>query len=452
MNNLPKLSVLKNTFKLPDISHEILSNKINIFTIHKPSTDLFTLLFINKINDKSVSIIPPGAISFVIKMLFEQKDSNNYSLYEQIENLGADPIYSSDNNFITLGFQSSSDNWEKPLNLIIKSILNPHFSEKEFVRLKKQRTGEIIQNKGNPMYLAQKGLAKSIYSKDSIDSFTSYGSLSSIELFEFENIKKIFKKILIFTEDTKISIINISKDEKLYKLLNSLKTEKIISNITPSSSFFQTPEKKNYLIYTNTNNPQSAILFGKNLTFSNSTDIISGDLFNEILGGSFMSRLNVCLREKKGYSYGFGSNIQWNTNPPLLIGGGSVNSTKTKESIYEINNEIQGLFNNNKISNEELNNAKYSLKQEYLNNFETHTSALKMLNWLTSANQSKKFYNKYLENIDEIDLNHIYQYISQNFKSLNHFSTIIVGDKNHLRKLQNLDLINFHLIAGDEII
>ena len=94
------------------------------------------------------------------------------------------------------------------------------------------------------MYLAQKGLAKSIYSKDSIDSFTSYGSLSSIELFEFENIKKIFKKILIFTEDTKISIINISKDEKLYKLLNSLKTEKIISNITPSSSFSKPQKRK----------------------------------------------------------------------------------------------------------------------------------------------------------------------------------------------------------------
>ena len=130
MNNLPDPSLLKNEFKLPDIYSETLSNKINIFTINKPSTDLFTILFINKIKDKSVSIIPPGAISFVIKMLFEQKDSNNYSLYEQIENLGADPIYSSDNNFITLGFQSSSDNWEKPLNLIINSILNPYFSEK----------------------------------------------------------------------------------------------------------------------------------------------------------------------------------------------------------------------------------------------------------------------------------------------------------------------------------
>jgi len=449
MNNLPKPSILKNTFKLPNISNEALSNKINVFTIHKPSTDLFTILFTNKVNEKSTSLIPPGAISFVIKMLFEQKDLNNYSLYEKIENLGADPIYSSDNNFITIGFQSSSDNWENPLNLIINSILNPHFSEKEFVRLKKQRAGEIVQNKGNPMYLAQKGLAKSIYSQDSIDSFTSYGNISSIEDYEFDSIKNIFRKILIFSENTKISIININNDTKLYKLLDTLKTKNDISN---ENLDFSNPEKKNYLIYTNTNNPQSAILFGKHLTFSNSTDIISGDLFNEVLGGSFMSRLNVCLRENKGYSYGFGSNIQWNTNPPLLIGGGSVNSSKTKESIDEINNEVRGLFNDNKISNEELNNAKYSLKQEYLNNFETHTSALKMLNWLITAKQSKVFYNQYIKNINKIDSNQIYQYISQNFESLDHFSTIIVGDKSRLKKLQNFDSFNFQLISADEII
>ena len=449
MHNLPKPSILKNTFNLPNISNETLSNKINVLSIHKPSTDLFTILFINKVNEKSTSLIPPGAISFVIKMLFEQKDLNNYSLYEKIENLGADPIYSSDNNFITIGFQSTSDNWEKPLNLIINSILNPYFSEKEFVRLKKQRAGEIVQSKGNPMYLAQKGLAKSIYSKDSIDSFTSYGNISSIEDYKFDNIKNIFRKILIFSEDTKISIININNDEKLYKLLDTLKTEKNISN---QNLDFSIPEKKNYLIYTNTNNPQSAILFGKHLTISNSTDIISGDLFNEILGGSFMSRLNVCLREDKGYSYGFGSNIQWNTNPPLLIGGGSVNSSKTKESIDEINNEVRGLFNDNKISNEELSNAKYSLQQEYLNNFETHTSALKMLNWLISANQSKVFYNQYVKNINTIDSNQIYQYISKNFESLDDFSTIIVGDKNRLEKLQNFDSFNFQLISADEII
>jgi len=75
-----------------------------------------------------------------------------------------------------------------------------------------------------------------------------------------------------------------------------------------------------------------------------------------------------------------------------------------------------------------------------------------MLNWLISANQSKVFYNQYIKNINKIDSNQIYQYINQNFESLDHFSTIIVGDKNHLEKLQNFNSFNFQLISADEII
>jgi len=77
---------------------------------------------------------------------------------------------------------------------------------------------------------------------------------------------------------------------------------------------------------------------------------------------------------------------------------------------------------------------------------------LKMLNWLISANQSKIFYNQYVKNINKIDSNQIYQYISKNFESLDDFSTIIVGDKNRLEKLQNFDSFNFQLISADEII
>ena len=75
-----------------------------------------------------------------------------------------------------------------------------------------------------------------------------------------------------------------------------------------------------------------------------------------------------------------------------------------------------------------------------------------MLNWLISANQSKVFYNQYVKNINKIDSNQIYQYISKNFESLDDFETNIVGDKNRLEKLQNFDSFNFQLISADEII
>ena len=75
-----------------------------------------------------------------------------------------------------------------------------------------------------------------------------------------------------------------------------------------------------------------------------------------------------------------------------------------------------------------------------------------MINWLISADQSKDFYKQYIENINKIDSNQIYKYVSQNFKSLNNFSTIIVGDKNCLEKLQDFNLFNFDLISADKII
>ena len=59
------------------------------------------------------------------------------------------------------------------------------------------------------------------------------------------------------------------------------------------------------------------------------------------------------LREKNGYSYGFGSSLSWSNNKePTIIAGGSVNSKNTSDSIDEINYEIDSLFSKNELSKE----------------------------------------------------------------------------------------------------
>ena len=88
-----------------------------------------------------------------------------------------------------------------------------------------------------------------------------------------------------------------------------------------------------------------------------------------------MSRLNNNLRERNGYSYGFGSSISWASNSePTIFAGGSVNSGNTTDSIDEINHEINSIFLNNKLKNSEINNAIFSIKLGFLKNFETQMS------------------------------------------------------------------------------
>ena len=180
---------------------------------------------------------------------------------------------------------------------------------------------------------------------------------------------------------------------------------------------------------------------------------VSLEIFNEIFGGSFMSRLNVNLREKNGYSYGFGSSLSWSNNKePTIIAGGSVNSKNTSDSIDEINYEIDSLFSKNELSKEELQNAIFSIKLGYLKNFETHMSSISLVNKIIFENLNLNYHDLFFDLISNITKNEIYSYIHKNFSNLNDFSTIVVGDEKYLSKLIADKLISAKLIDSKSII
>tara|TARA_Y100001960_G_C14693207_1_gene837559 strand:- start:59 stop:1414 length:1356 start_codon:yes stop_codon:yes gene_type:complete len=451
MNNLPKPSKQKFTFNKVKINHSILRNNINLYNVIKPSSDLVTLVFILPIAEQSSSTYPSGSISLSLKILFEQvNDKSNMSLQQKLENSGSDPIYSSDSEKIIIGFQSTSNNWENSLNIMLDAIKNIDINSDEFMRIKKLRSGEILQNEGNPMFLARSGLLSNIYNSNSIKSYSSIGRLSEINQIKLESIKNIAKKIFDINTETKIALISNNKYPKLIKILDSinpcLDTKEYKYNNDQGLN-------KNLLIATKIPSPQSVILFAKRLSIPNFNERISLEIFNEIFGGSFMSRLNNNLRERNGYSYGFGSSISWASNSePTIFAGGSVNSNNTTDSIDEINHEINSIFSNNKLKDSEINNAIFSIKLGFLKNFETQMSSLSLTNKIILENLSLDFHDLYFDKIESITKNDIYDYINLNFSNLKDFSTVVVGDKTHLDKLINEEKLYADIINAENII
>jgi len=451
MNNLPKPSKQKFTFNKVKINHSILTNNINLYNVIKPSSDLVTLVFILPIAEQSSSTYPSGSISLSLKILFEQvNDKSNMSLQQKLENSGSDPIYSSDSEKIIIGFQSTSNNWENSLNIMLDAIKNIDINSDEFMRIKKLRSGEILQNEGNPMFLARSGLLSNIYNSNSIKSYNSIGRLSEINQIKLESIKNIANKIFDINTETKIALISNSEYPKLIKILDSinpcLDTKEYKYNNDQGLN-------KNLLIATKIPSPQSVILFAKRLSIPNFNERISLEIFNEIFGGSFMSRLNNNLRERNGYSYGFGSSISWASNSePTIFAGGSVNSNNTTDSIDEINHEINSIFSNHKLKDSEINNAIFSIKLGFLKNFETQMSSLSLTNKIILENLSLDFHDLYFDKIESITKNDIYDYINLNFSNLKDFSTVVVGDKTHLDKLINEEKLYADIINAENII
>jgi zinc protease len=99
---------------------------------------------------------------------------------------------------------------------------------------------------------------------------------------------------------------------------------------------------------------QSLIITGHVSVPANTPQEIAIQAMNDDLGGSFSSRLNMNLREDKHWSYGAGS-FFWGARAqrPMIIYA-PVQTDKTKESLVEMNKEINGLLRDHPVTADEL--------------------------------------------------------------------------------------------------
>jgi zinc protease len=94
-------------------------------------------------------------------------------------------------------------------------------------------------------------------------------------------------------------------------------------------------------------------------------------LANAVWGGGFATRLNLNLREDKGYSYGVFSFPELNREAGAWFAAGGVQTNKTKESVVEFDKELKGLAGARPITAKELDDAKLNLIRGYAQQFET---------------------------------------------------------------------------------
>jgi zinc protease len=89
-------------------------------------------------------------------------------------------------------------------------------------------------------------------------------------------------------------------------------------------------------------------------------------------GGGFGTRLNLNLREDKGYSYGVFSNLVSYEQAGLWFAGGGVQTDKTAPAVAEFDSELKGLAGARPITREEFDSARQTKMRGYTQQFEAY--------------------------------------------------------------------------------
>ncbi|HXT30338.1 MAG TPA: insulinase family protein, partial [Vicinamibacterales bacterium] len=92
---------------------------------------------------------------------------------------------------------------------------------------------------------------------------------------------------------------------------------------------------------------------------------------NMILGGQFVSRINMNLREDKGYTYGARTAFEFRRAPGPFVLHASVQSDATADALREALGEIRAIRGERPVTRQELELGRASLTRGYPRNFET---------------------------------------------------------------------------------
>jgi zinc protease len=380
---MPEVGTISN-LDFPDIERARLSNGIPIVYARRTAVPVVRVAVEF---DAGVAADPADALgtqSLMLSLLEEGTTSrNSIQIAEEQERLGAaiGPETSLDRTAI--GVAALTPNLGPSLDLLADIIRNPAFEPGEVERLRAQQLAAIDQELTEPSGLGARVLPTVLFGANHPYGRPSSGSGDK------EVVARLSRDDLIRFHQTWIRPDNATifavGDLPLAELVPLLESR--FGNWTPpavpkgTKDFAAAPPapRPRIVLVNRPQSPQSLILAGAVLPVRGTDDVLTLNAANEVLGGNFLSRINMDLRETKGWSYGSRSNIGMREQlVPYLINA-PVQADKTGPAIKALMEQVSGFVGPRGVTGAELAQVINGNTRQLAGQFETSQAVLNAL-------------------------------------------------------------------------
>lgn len=436
----------------PRIQRAQLSNGLNIVLAERNAIPTVSLQLMVNAGYASDQLASPGTASLAMNMLDEGTSTrSSLEISSELEMLGA--ILSTGSNLDTssVSLNALAENLEPSLELFSDVILNPSFPQEELDRLKQEQLARIQREQTTPIQMAQRVFPKLIYGEDHAygQGLTGTGTLESVngldrsDLVDF--VRSWFRPnnaTLIVVGDTSLSTLIPMLEEKF---VNWSAGEVPLKNIPDVA---QQQNSKIYII----DRPDSlqSVIYAGHVAPSvrDETEIAIGTM-NNILGGSFTSRINMNLREDKGWSYGSRTIlIPTNSQRPFFVQA-PVQTDRTADSMQEVINELRGLIDDSPPTREEVEKAQASQSLRLAGRWETNSAVSGSLREIVRFGYEDDYFDRYANRVRSLNIEDIAEAAREVVLPEN-MVWLIVGDRNKVEaEIEALGIAEVEILDAD---
>lgn len=379
-----------------------------------------------------------GTASMLAALLNEStKRRSTEEISNELQKLGSTVSISVQNLHITVFISSLTKNLDATLALVQEKLFEPAFLQEDYVRVHKQVLQGILNNKKDAGYLASTAYRALLYG-DNIAGLPGGGNENTVQGLTLDDVKGYYETHFKPAGAQLIVVSNLQQAaliESINKALSGWQGKGRELKLTlPVPSH----EANTVYLVNKDEAVQSAIRVGKRGLKEDITgEFYRSGLMNFPLGGHFNSRVNLNLREDKGYTYGARSFFSGGRLTGSYTALASVRADVTDKSIVELVQEIKR-YHDNGISADELIFLRKSINQRDALKYETPNAKLGFLAQILEHDLTPQFVKERSQIVDSITLEEINQ-LARKHLNFDDMFIVVVGDAKTLkRKLQAL--------------
>ncbi len=369
------------TLRFPDIQTATLSNGVQVVLAERHAVPVVEMSMEFDAGYAADAGRKLGVASFAMALLDEGTSTRSaLEIAAEMERLGARISAGSGLDASSVSLSAIKSELTGSIALWADVIQNPAFDPAEIERQRTQRTSGIAQEKADPLSLALRLLPPAIYGAEHAYGvpFTGSGTEESIASVTREDLVA-FKDNWLRPDNARLFIAgDVTLAEITPLLENALRGWQVPAAPKPAKNVAAVarPSEPRMILIDKPGSPQSFILAGHVIPGLGSDADLAIESMNGVLGGTFTARINMNLREEKGWAYGARTVPQNARGPRPMLVYAPVQTDRTGDSIAELVRELEVIATTRPITTDEMSRVIAGSTRELPGEFETAGAVL----------------------------------------------------------------------------
>ena len=376
----------------PDVQHVALSNGIKVNYAQRTTVPVTQVGLVFDAGFAADQPAGRGLQNFTMTLLDEgAAGMTSQQIAEESERLGAQIAAGGTADVSNVSMSALSANLAPSLDLLAKIVQQPTFAEAEVERVRTQLLTAIAQAQKDPQGIASRALPPLLYGEAHPYGTTGLGDPAAVKGFTRADLVG-FQQHWLRPDNLEIFVVsNLPLAEVQQQLEQRFGNWAAPAGIPKGAKAFASPpprpKAERIVLIDRPGSPQSVIMAGQVTPIDPRGDMAAITGANDVLGGTFLSRINMDLRETKGWSYGVRGTAQLNAKVVPYIVSAPVQADRTADSIKALQQDIREFLSTKGVTDEELERTIANRINQLPGQFETSGAVL-------SAMQTNALYGR----------------------------------------------------------